>query len=57
MPAPKGWRSRFRELHRKGEAVDIFNVYKGLHVKGPAMVVNVERDGVVLEVRPTQLRL
>ncbi len=45
----------FRELYKKGESLELFNIYKGLHIKSTARIVRIDKDGVVLEVSPTQL--
>ena len=44
-----------REIYRKGEEVELFNIYKGLHIKSTARIVKVDKEGVILEVTPTQL--
>ncbi len=45
----------FRRLYKRGESVELFNIYKGLHIKSTAPIVRVDSDGAVLEVGPTQL--
>lgn len=42
-----------RELQKRGESVELFNIYKGLHVKSTAQIVKVDKEGVVLEVGTT----
>ena len=44
-----------KRVYKRGENVELFNMYKGLHVKGGASIVKVDKEGVVLEVSPTQL--
>ena len=44
-----------KEIYKRGEEVELFNIYKGLHIKSSARIVGVDREGVILEVTPTQL--
>ena len=45
----------FEELKKKGENVELFNIYKGLHVRYEAKILNVREKEVSLEVHPNQL--
>ena len=44
-----------KRIYKRGEEVELFNVYKGLHIRSTVPIIGVKRDGVLLEVGPTQL--
>jgi len=46
---------RFSELFKKGERIELFNLYKGLHIRNQFPILMVGKDGVLVEVNPTQL--
>ncbi|WP_457600953.1 hypothetical protein, partial [Hydrogenivirga sp.] len=45
----------FKELKKRGENVELFNIYKGLHVRTEARILSVKEDGVSMAVHPNQL--
>ncbi len=44
-----------KRIYKRGEEVELFNIYKGLHIRSTVPIIGVKRDGVLLEVGPTQL--
>jgi len=46
---------KFSELFKKGEKIELFNLYKGLHIKNQFPILRVGREGVLVEVNPTHL--
>ncbi|RLJ70051.1 hypothetical protein BCF55_0313 [Hydrogenivirga caldilitoris] len=46
---------KFKDLKKKGESVELFNIYKGLHIRSFVPIMDVKEDGVLLEVGLTQL--